>query len=284
MTAADCAAFSAIAAPLAAEFAVPAPAFLPEDGWCVLHGLSVGDSPEARMHVTADSIRLRGSGLERLAAPGLPLSLDLEVAGVSVGPNVPDPVYAWAFEVMNRRNRISGGLSLTWDPEARRLQVTRAMADFPNANALSLTFTLDGMDLTAPAAAEASLAQAVLREAELVVETNGLFESYVLVPFGPQYLPAEGDIEAAVAGMKAGAVAELDKLPPGLLAPGAREALVAAIGDLPAPSGTLTLTLGMEDNRLAAAVVAAMDGGDAPDWSKALAGSAVGASWVRTGE
>lgn len=78
---------------------------------------------------------------------------------------------------------------------------------------------------------------------DLSVVTHGLFEWYVLMALGPAFLPGEGDMQAAVAGLKAQAAAGTALLPEATFPAGIKAAMEAVLTELPNPSGSLTLAL-----------------------------------------
>lgn len=283
MTPADCASVAQALGPALADLGVTGAALAAEDGWCVARRAGWETDGDYGQRFTAETLRLRGSGLDRLARFGLPDRLDLEVDNLSVGAKLPDALMSWVFEVQGRRNRIDLELSLAFDPAARTLTVARASADFPGDNRIALTATLSGVDFSDPDKAMVSMGALTVPEARLEIETNGLFEWWALMPLATMWLPPEGDIDAAMDGVKAQMTGYLNGLPD-IFAEGGREALIAAIGDLPAPSGTLTVTLSAGENRLPGLAWMFLMEGVRADWPAELDGLEIGAAWVRTPE
>jgi hypothetical protein len=279
MTAAECTGLALTFAPLIDEVDAVLPAPTVDGGWCAFDGAGWETAGEFGQRISIETLRLRGAGLERLAAFGAPDRLEIEIAGLRLIPKLPDPRTAWVFEVQTRRNDTRVSLNLSFDAATRTVRLERAEAWFWPGNRVAMTAEIAGLDMTSPDAMGASLAALDLRAAEVVVETSGLFEYLALMPLATQFLPEEGDIGAAAEVAKAEAIALLDTLPPAMLQPGAKDALTAAIGALPAPSGTLTLTATTGGTRLAEALAGEVlfSGGlDAEDFADVR----LGAAWV----
>jgi hypothetical protein len=68
----------------------------------------------------------------------------------------------------------------------------------------------------------------------------------MLMALGPMVLPSEGDIDAAVEGIRADLVAMVGDLPGTSFTEATKAALRALIGELPNPSGDLTVALRAE--------------------------------------
>ena len=85
-----------------------------------------------------------------------------------------------------------------------------------------------------------------LTEANLDITTHGLFEGYLLMAFGPMVLPTEGDLDAAAEAIRADLMALVADLPETSFSTNSKAALRALIGELPNPSGALTIALRSE--------------------------------------
>lgn len=279
MTAAECAFVAAGVAPVAQEFGVTLPPAAVEDGWCVWRDLLWETGAEYGQRVRVERLALRGEALERVLAFGLPGSLSVVVDGLSVGVKMPMAQLDWVYGVQARRNRIDLDVEALLEPGGRAVRIVRAEADFPGENRVALTARATGPDFTALAGGLGGLE---VPEAVLTVQTNGLFEQYALIPLATWWLPAEGDMAAAFAGVQAGMLAAAETLPVGWEA-GARAELAEAVAALPAPSGTLTLRV-TGAGPLPAEWLPGPAGAPQPDWAAALAGVTLGVTWTPEGD
>jgi hypothetical protein len=83
-------------------------------------------------------------------------------------------------------------------------------------------------------------------EADLRGQTHGLFEWFLLNSLASVFLPYEGDVEAAATQLWAEMAATVDDLPESSFPAASKSALKTLIGELPNPSGVLTLQLRSE--------------------------------------
>ena len=172
-----------------------------------------------------------------------PDRLGLRLSGLRMVVQSDNPQMDYLLAAQSRTNLIDVALALRWDAPARVLTVERLEIDFPGANRVALTARVAGVDLSSKGAMQMSATSFAVTEADLRVQTHGLFEWYVLLAFGAMVLPLEGDMEAATEGLRAQAVAAVAELPETSFPAASKFALVAFVNELPNPSGTLTLSL-----------------------------------------
>ena len=217
------------------------------DGWCEVWDARL-PWPGGRLAFAADALRWRGEGLDRVAAgTGLPHRLEVEVEGLRMLQQTGDATLDWLLAAQGARSGIDGRLAAEWDASARTLRVAEASADFPGRSAVAASATLAGLDLSTLGAAQASLGSVALVALEAEVVTDGLFESYLLLPLGGGLLAGAEDPRAAFKALQARGVAEAERLPPAIFADGAPAELAEFVRDLPDPSGTLRVTLAAPD-------------------------------------
>lgn len=218
-----------------------------EDGACVIEEVRLDLPGDYTPDWQAARLRLAGGALPWLVGePGQPDRLEIEVEGLHAVITTGMAQLDYLYAAQARAQTIRARVVLAWDADARSLAVEAFEIDFPGDNLVQLTARLDGVDLASRDAALMSLTGVALREADLTVRSHGLFEWYLLMPFGPNFLPNEGDMEAAARALKAEAVAAVGALPGAQVPEASKAALVALIGELPNPAGTLTLALRAE--------------------------------------
>lgn len=226
----------------------------PEGDWCVIEDVVLDLSGDHANGWHADRLRLRGSAWPWLAAQisgtdgagVVPEDLEVEVEGLRLVLSTGTPQMDYLFAAQARANTIDGALTLAWDAAARVLTVKALTVDFPGDNALALSAAVRGVDLSSTGAMQMSATGFAVTKLDLSVVTHGLFEWYVLMALGPALLPADGDMQAAVAGLKAQAAAGIALLPEATFPVGTKAAMEAVLTELPNPSGTLTLALRSE--------------------------------------
>ncbi len=279
----DCAALSDFAAPFALDAGISLPPAVQDGGGCLWSGVTWTADGDYGQRVSVETLRLNGVGLDRLALRQMPGRIELRVTGLQVGAKVPDAVFDWALQVQGQRKRIDIDLLLTHDPEAQRLVLERLDADFPGDNRISLSWQMTGLDLTTFETFRSTLGGLAPRQMDLVVQSNGLFEDWALMPLAP-FLLTDGDVPAQVQAARVRALEVVDTLlvmAPDLLTPGSREALSALLDDLPTPSGTLTLSMTSQPAALPEVLLGWVIFGDWPDASSDWAGTVIDATWTK---
>lgn len=188
------------------------------------------------------SLHLRG-GVQDLVDGRVPERLDLRVSALRLVVQTGDAQMDYLFAAQARANPIQIDLALAWDKSARELLLERLEIDFPGENQVSLTAKVAGVDLSSTGAMQMSATSFAVTEADLTVQSHGLFEWYALMALGPMVLPREGDMEAAADTLRADLAATVADLPASTFPDASRQALQALIEELPNPAGVLSLSL-----------------------------------------
>lgn len=232
--------------------AAPAP---DADGWCRLTDLRLGGEYQYAPVIDIGSLAWRQTGPVTLSGNTLtlPQNIDITLDGLRIGVVTGDPVMDWLMQAQRQPNPIAATLSLT--TEGDTVTLNSLAIDFPGDNALTLSATVRGLKTADTGALFQSLPQAQLMALDLAVTSNGLFETYALMPLGTALLSGTTDPGTQVAAAQTMLRARIAGLPDSLLDPAERDALGALVADLPNPTGTFTLTLdapqGFGANRLA---------------------------------
>lgn len=215
--------------------------------WCLVES-TVLDLPRQYMpdwHV--DRLKFRGSALGWIAnGSTLPEGLEIVVEGLRLVVQTGNPQMDWLFAAQSRPNAIDAEMSLAWDPSGRVLRLEGLSIDFPGENLVEASATVTGVDLSSTGAMQMSATSFALTEFDARITTHGLFEWYVLMPFGPSLLPYEGDMDVAAEAIRAEMLAGVRDLPGTSVSEASKAALAALIGELPNPSGELDLSLRAE--------------------------------------
>ena len=218
-----------------------------EGDWCVVDVpvLDVDGQyvPDWRM----DRLRFRGAALGWIAdGSSLPEGLEIAVEGLRLAVQTGNAQVDWLLAAQARPNGIDAEAALAWDPVAKVLRLERLSLDFPGENRVDASAVVTGVDLSSTGAMQMSLASFALTEAELRVQTHGLFEGYALMALGSALLPPEGDMDAAAEGLRAEALAAIGDLPGTSFSDASKAALRALVGELPNPAGDLAVTVKAE--------------------------------------
>jgi hypothetical protein len=216
----------------------------PEGDWCVVRAPRL-DMPGLYMpDWAADEVRFRGGALVWALEGGPPPDrLDIAVEGFALLVQTGQPLMDYLYAAQARAFPIRAEAALAWDAARRELVIERVAADFPGDNRLTLSARVAKVDLSSAGAAQMALTGFAVTEADLTIRTHGWFESYVLLPLGAQVMTERPDMLAAEAAFKAEATALVDSLPDSAFDPASKSALRALVGELPNPSGTLTVAL-----------------------------------------
>lgn len=219
-----------------------------QDGdWCLVDGpvldLEGPYVPDWRM----DRLRFRGSALGWVAdGSTLPEGLEVTVEGLRLVVETGDARMDWLFAAQSGPNRIDAEAALAWDPTAKVLRLEGLSVDFPGENSVQVSGIVTGVDLSSMGAMQMSATSFALTDFEAQVTTHGLFEWYLLMGLGSAVLPSEGDIDAAAEGLRADMLTMVGDLPGTSFSDASKAALRALIGELPNPSGDLSLSLQAE--------------------------------------
>lgn len=218
-----------------------------EGDWCVVDVpvLDVDGQyvPDWRM----DRLRFRGAALGWIAdGSSMPEGLEIAVEGLRLAVQTGNAQVDWLLAAQARPNGIDAEAALAWDPVAKVLRLERLSLDFPGENRVDASAVVTGVDLSSTGAMQMSLASFALTEAELRVQTHGLFEGYALMALGSALLPPEGDMDAAAEGLRAEALAAIGDLPGTSFSDASKAALRALVGELPNPAGDLAVAVKAE--------------------------------------
>jgi hypothetical protein len=223
----------------------------PEGDWCVFEDVVLA-VPGPAWH--ADQLRLKGGFVPWLtgllasgSAGGIqPDRLEAEVKGLRLVVQTGDAQMDWLFAAQARSNTIGGNMALAWDASGRALSIEALRIDFPGENLVEVSGKAVGVDLSSDGAMQMSLTSFAVTEADLKAQTHGLFEWYLLMAFGPVFLPRDGDMDAAAASVRNMATGGVAALPDSTFPEATKAALTALIAELPNPSGTLTVSIRSE--------------------------------------
>lgn len=218
-----------------------------EGDWCVVDVpvLDVDGQyvPDWRM----DRLRFRGAALGWIAdGSSLPEGLEIAVEGLRLAVQTGNAQVDWLLAAQARPNGIDAEAALAWDPVAKVLRLERLSLDFPGENRVEASAVVTGVDLSSTGAMQMSLASFALTEAELRVQTHGLFEGYALMALGSALLPPEGDMDAAAEGLRAEVLAAISDLPGTSFSDASKAALRVLVGELPNPAGDLAVAVKAE--------------------------------------
>lgn len=268
-----------LGAPATAQAVGPA-----EDGWCEAAGVRVALGGGSMVPtILADRLRWRGEELEAvLAGTGLPVAIELEAEGLRQVTVTGEPVLDWAFEAQARPQGSAARLAARWDREARAVEVTALSLDLPGDNGLEATARLEGVDLSTPGAAVTSLGSLSLARLDASVESNGLFEAYLLVPLASAVLVDAPSPEAGWAAWRRSALDAVAVMPDALAPAVTRAELKALLLELPNPAGRLDVAVDAQQGRgLGVARFALMGVPDTPAalWA-ALDGLRLTVDWI----
>jgi hypothetical protein len=219
-----------------------------EGDWCVVRDLVLDLPGSMTPDWQADRVQVRGAALAwALDGVTAPERLEVQLDGLSLKVATGMAQTDYLLSAQARAYPIKARLSLAWDAPTKVLAVEGLEIDFPGANRLQFSAQVGSVDLSSFGAAQMSATGFALREAELYLQTHGLFETYVLVPFGPLVLPYDGDMQVAETALKGQALGLITALPVATVPEASKDALRALVAELPNPKGALTLSLRAPD-------------------------------------
>ncbi len=212
-------------------------------GFCSVDGVEIAPEGQYQPGFRIAKVSWRANGLKAFLDDGTPpQSLDLKIEDLRISIKTGNGVMDYLMRAQNDRNGIDADLSVHWSAQDKRLALDRLDVDFPGANAIRATASVDRVDLSSQSAAQVSLGAMGLTDLSVEVTSNGLFESYVLMPLGTVILGDAADPEVALQGFLDEAGAFVGTLPDASFPDPTKQAMVALLDDLPNPAGTLTLT------------------------------------------
>lgn len=216
-----------------------------QDGdWCVIESPVLDLEGQYMPDWHMDRLRMRGAALGWIADGSTqPEGLEIGVEGLRLIVQSGNPQLDWLFAAQARPNSINGEAALAWDPGSRVLRLEGLSIDFPGENLVEASGQLTGVDLSSTGAMQMSATSFALTEFDARITTHGLFEWYVLMPFGSSVLPYEGDMDAAAEAIRRDLLTGVAALPVTSVSADSKAALGALIGELPNPSGDLVLSL-----------------------------------------
>jgi hypothetical protein len=219
----------------------------PDGGACVIEDLHLVTPGDYTPDWHAARLTLSGAALAwAVGDPASPDRLEITVEGLHATVATGMAQLDYLYRAQARAATIRAEAALSWDAGTRSVTVEAVEIDVPGDNLLRLTASIDGVDLSSDAAMQMSATGFALREADLTVRTHGLFEGYLLMSLGPLFLPQDGDMTAAMAGLQAEATAAVMALPADSFPDPSKSALAALIAELPNPRGTLRLAVRAE--------------------------------------
>lgn len=212
--------------------------------WCVIEAPVFALDGAYPLVWQADRLRLRGSALGWVMdGTTSPTTLELAVENLRAVAQIGSPQMDWLYAAQARANTIDAALALSWDSAGRVLRLDRLEIDLPGDNLIEASAKVGQVDLSSLGAAQMSLASFAVTEVDLQVRTHGLFEWYVLMTLGPVFLPEDGDMEAAAEALRARMRSGVAGLPGEVFPKASKAALLALIGELPNPSGDLSVSV-----------------------------------------
>jgi hypothetical protein len=218
-----------------------------EGDWCVVEAPVLDLQGQYVPDWHMDRLRVRGTALGWIAdGSTLPEGLEVAVDGLRLVVQTGDAQMDWLFAAQSRPNAIHAEATLSWDAGAGVLRLEGLTVDFPGENAVQASALVRGVDLSSTGGMQMSVTSFALTEADLRITTHGLFEWYALAALAPMLLPTEGDMDAAAEAIRADLLAGVSDLPEASFSADSKAALRALVGELPNPSGDLTVALRSE--------------------------------------
>mgnify|MGYP003507578321 FL=1 len=214
------------------------------DGWCSITDVEFRQDGQYAPGMSFGRLSWRGEGLDAFARRfEAPAALEVRIEDARYVLQTGDAAMDYMFRAQSAPHGIDAEVSLTWDKAARQFVVQRLDIDFPGENAIALTARVGNVDLTSKAALQASLGSFALTDMTLEVTTNGLFETYALIPIGSALLSGAADPEAEIAALLADAKAAVAELPASSFDAATKAALTTILSDLPNPAGRISLAM-----------------------------------------
>ncbi|PYE85834.1 hypothetical protein [Pseudoroseicyclus aestuarii] len=197
--------------------------------------------------ILADRVTLAAPDLGPALAGGpLPDRAELGVEGLRIAPLTGDPITDWLLAEQAYPGRIGAELALRADPKSGHLLVEALRIDFGALGTLALSARIEGLRLASASAFGGSLGQAGLTTLDAEVTSDGLFETYALIPLGSLLLQPGADPEVQVEALKQAGERAIAAAPEAMLDVESRAALTALLGDMPHPSGRIAASLAIE--------------------------------------
>lgn len=220
-------------------------ALMVTDGWCQLGATRFMLAGKHDPDIVVSSLLWRGDGVQGLFDFSVPpRALEMQITGLRLQVKVvDDPLTSYLLAVQGEKQGIDATLALHWDAATAEVILDHADFDFPGDNALVLTARVGNVRLDTLGAAQMSATSFAVKALHAQITTNGLFETYVLLPFGFSVLSPDSDPDAQLAALKAQLTAGIADLPEPSFAGDTKAALAAVVKSLPHPAGVLTLDM-----------------------------------------
>jgi hypothetical protein len=246
LTLADCqGALTAVQPTIALmDLPVTLPTVTLQDGWCQIDGAQIAPDNDYQPNWTADLIRFRGDGLAAVSAGKPPATLDVQVRHARLGVKTGEARMDYLMGLQMAPSWINMDFVAQYDAKARILRLDRFDIDFPGNNVFGLTGQVNRIDLNSMGGMQMSVGQAGITSLGMTLTSNGMFETYFVMPIGAALLPEvpEGiDHAAYIATVIADTRAAVAGLPDTLIDPPSKAALDTMLAEMPHPWGTLTL-------------------------------------------
>ena len=216
--------------------------YLDGDGQCRLEDITLGlDDNQSALGVR--SLRWSGAGLGALTAGSLPEHLSIEARGIFVWPLMPTaPALEYAMKVRARSN--GPGMSVALDVERSAVPGEVQLSfdfDYPPGNRITIVSGVEGFVAENLTDLPQSVGGMRLKELDVVIETDGMFEQLFALSLGYPLIQDSNDPEARVEELKAESTALLGDLTGEFLTEDSRDALIVVVESMPHPRGTLEL-------------------------------------------
>ncbi len=223
-------------------FDAPVPGLIRQtaDGGCRTNGVKfpAGD----HVQVKAASLSWSGRDLDRFASEGFPpTALTLSLNGITIVPDIGDPVYSYLQNIQARGSTFDLAIRLNWVEAEKVLQVSAIRLLMPEDDFIEFSGQIEGIDLTSTSSMQVSVGSFALTQSVLTVRSKQMFQNYVLLPLGLAVLDGAENPAARVTELKALAKDAISEAPDQILSLRSKSALDALVDDMPEPSGILKI-------------------------------------------
>lgn len=191
-----------------------------------------------RLHATIGRFSWQIEGLEGYMTSGTLLRhAVLEIDDLYVYPATD---LAWMDYALRAQAHAGPGISVQVEVshDAGRIHLSRLEVDFPGENRIEAGIVMHGFELHAE-----TLTDLIVEDAFLNIQSNGLFETYALMPYVEWLLADAMDPEAEMAQMRQIGTAVAMAQPEDIFPLQSREAMAAVVNDLLNPTGWLRIRL-----------------------------------------
>ncbi|MBA3909408.1 MAG: hypothetical protein C0524_05855 [Rhodobacter sp.] len=228
---ADCTALTAALRSIGGQ-TLTAPPAGPEAGWCVLDGAILKGSDPGFPEISVERLRLRGT-----VADGVPVSVELEAAGLRARPRIGDRTMDDRIRAMLQLQSADLRFVASVDADTETLELREVVLRLSGGTEVMLAADIRGAGLTF-----ASFAGGSLTALDLDWRSDGRLLRLALAMAGERL--AEGGTEAeAIDATRAALRAIVEALPEAMVSPESRAALARMVAGLPQGRGRLRLSL-----------------------------------------